>query len=459
MLSDESVMPDTKIADAKANAPGDPRIVEAYSYFLQTIEAWIAEPGAGSEAHRVDALLETLRTHLYLVAIDLGEEDDAQVIFETLNARGTPLLPIDLVKNHLFHEASSRKLDLEKLYARYWNGFDEQFGFWRKKVGRGHAQRPRVDLFLQHYLAMTTEDEVSVAHIFTVFKEFSLARREELSPGDHMRLLSDHAAVFRKFEEEPQSTPKGRFLYRLRAMDVTTAYPLLLYVCAKADLADASLQQIFDDLESFLVRRLVCRLSTRGYNRLFLDLLAIARNSRDPAESIQGWLLDQTAEANRWPSDEEFQRGWMTLQPFRELLRARLRMILEAIEAQLRSDKSEDIELRGTLQVEHLMPQAWQEHWPLPENFDPVEARVRREASIHHFGNLTLLTKRLNPAVSNSGWERKRKGILEHSALALNRQFHHVLVWDEAQIEDRTNEMYAVAARIWRRPAPSDPEN
>jgi hypothetical protein len=240
-------------------------------------------------------------------------------------------------------------------------------------------------------------------------------------------------------------------------MDVTTAYPLLLHVCSDSGLSEESLNQIFIDLESFLVRRLVCRLSTRGYNRLFLDLLAIAKQATDPAESIRGWLAEQTAEANRWPSDEEFARGWMNLQPFRDLLRARLRMVLEAIEDQLRSEKSEGIELRGTLQVEHLMPQAWQEHWPLPEEVDPIEARGRREASIHRFGNLTLLTKRLNPAVSNSGWERKRKGILEHSALALNRQFHHVLFWDEARIEDRTNEMYGVAARIWRRPAPSDP--
>ena len=146
----------------------------------------------------------------------------------------------------------------------------------------------------------------------------------------------------------------------------------------------------------------------------------------------------------------------MNLQPFRDLLRARLRMILEAIEDQLRSEKSEDIELRGKLQVEHLMPQAWQEHWPLPEDVDQIEARFAREAAIHRFGNLTLLTKKLNPAVSNSAWERKRQGILEHSALALNRKFHHVPTWDEQQIEDRTREMLRVAMHIWKRPKTND---
>ena len=163
-----------------------------------------------------------------LVAIDLGADDDAQVIFETLNARGTPLLPIDLVKNYLFHQAEPKAGPRKALDAGYWQGFDEQFGFWCKTAGRGHAQRPRVDLFLQHYLAMLRRDEVAAGHIFAVFKEISGAGRDsEPSAGDQMRALSAHARIFRDFEEAPQSTPKGRFLYRLRAMDVTTVYPLL----------------------------------------------------------------------------------------------------------------------------------------------------------------------------------------------------------------------------------------
>ena len=36
-----------------------------------------------------------------LVAIDLTSHDDEQLIFETLNDRGTPLLKADLIKNWL----------------------------------------------------------------------------------------------------------------------------------------------------------------------------------------------------------------------------------------------------------------------------------------------------------------------------------------------------------------------
>ena len=454
MDPDPSYSPEDKIRQATAVAPGERRLAECYRFFAEAVSGWVNESGEGERETRVRMLLEALRSRLYLVVIDLGEEDEAQVIFETLNARGTPLLPIDLVKNHLFHEAARQKMNLEKLYAKYWQSFDEQSGFWRKNVGRGHAQRPRIDLFLQHYLAMMSEDEIGASHIFASYKEFWAREIPGQGPEERMRQLHDYAQIFRGFEESASTTPRGRFLYRVRAMDMTTVYPLLLHLCARTDVAEASLEPIWQDIESFLVRRLVCRLSTRGYNRLFLDLITIARRSDAPASVIRQWLLDQTAEANRWPTDEEFERGWLSLRAFQDLLRARLRMILEALEAQLRTDFSEDVVLRSTLQVEHLMPQAWEEHWPLPAATDGAEGRDRRQELIHRFGNLTLLTQKLNPAVSNSAWSRKHEEIQKHSALALNRQLLHETIWDEERIEERTRNLFKVALRVWPRPEP-----
>ena len=129
-------------------------------------------------------------------------------------------------------------------------------------------------------------------------------------------------------------------------------------------------------------------------------------------------------------------------------------MILEALEAQLRSDKSEDITLNGKLTVEHLMPQKWQAHWPLPAGGSDVEDV--REALIHTVGNLTLLTAKLNPAISNGPWgddgTGKRAVIAKHSALAMNRELNDAKVWDEAAIRGRSRELGEVALRIWPRP-------
>ncbi|GAB3998613.1 hypothetical protein GCM10029992_24900 [Glycomyces albus] len=44
----------------------------------------------GTEEQRAQALSATLRDRLYIVAINLTGHDDSQLIFETLNDRGTP---------------------------------------------------------------------------------------------------------------------------------------------------------------------------------------------------------------------------------------------------------------------------------------------------------------------------------------------------------------------------------
>ncbi|MBD3623903.1 MAG: hypothetical protein HUJ24_00685 [Rhodobacteraceae bacterium] len=92
------------------------------------------------------------------MVIDLDEKDDAQLIFETLNARGTPLLSADLVKNSLLSEILDNGGDAEKAYQKYWQAFDEDAPFWRAEIGRGHARRARIEIFLQHALTLLTGD-------------------------------------------------------------------------------------------------------------------------------------------------------------------------------------------------------------------------------------------------------------------------------------------------------------
>ena len=444
-----------KLRRAREEATGSALIADAYAYFAGEIQSWLAEDGEAAVPRRAETLLEVLRQRLNLVVIDLGDDDEAQVIFETLNARGTPLLPADLVKNFLFHAAEFENAALDALYEKYWRPFDEGADYWRKLVKQGRFYRPQIDLFLQHYLTLLTRDEVAAGHLFSEFKEFA-ADRKSLKAEDHLRSLQEHARVFRKFSEAPLETSRGRFFHRLTVMDTTTVLPFLLGLFRRydADGRDAELDGILADIESFLVRRMVCQLTTKNYNQLFVDMLGVLDDAADrPADGVRTFLLGQTAESRRWPTDAEFESAWQSLPAYKALSRPRLRMLLEALEAAARSERSEDIVLRGRLTVEHLLPQSWEVTWPLPDGADPEKGRARREALVHRFGNLTLLTKKLNPSVSNGAWQSKRNGILEHSALALNRWFQKAADWDEQAIEKRTEALGRVALEIWARPA------
>src|SRR6185369_781627 len=129
----------------------------------------------------------------------------------------------------------------------------------------------------------------------------------------------------------------------------------------------AILHPILNDVESFVVRRTVCQLSTRGYNRLFLDLLkAFVKDEGAPDDRVRAFLLSSDAESGRWPDDIEFQQAWLNFPMYRVLVQRRVRMLLEALERKLRTSKSEQMQLKEKLTIEHLLPQKWRKHWPLP---------------------------------------------------------------------------------------------
>lgn len=448
--------PGERIESARSLATGDGLIVDAYAYFRKAIGTWLRERDKEGVPGRSATLVDVLRHRVSLVVIDLGDDDEAQVIFETLNARGTPLLPADLVKNHLFHAAEAHGVDIDSAYERYWKPFDQDVKYWRKDVQQGRLYRPRIDLFLQHYLTVATRDEVSATHLFSEFKAFT-SKRPDLSPEDHLRELHGYAAVYRRLSEFSEATPRGVFFKRLDVMETTTLVPFLLALFhryAKAT-EQACLDAILADLESYLVRRMVCQMTTKNYNQFFLELLGVLDRAGDAAGvagEVRRLLMEQSAESRLWPDDDAFSRAWRELPAYRALSRARLRMVLEAIEAGLRSEMSESIVINEKLTVEHLLPQAWQEHWPPPNGADPTESATRRDALLHRFGNLTLLTKKLNPAISNGAWSIKHPKICEHSALALNRALQKQATWDDGAIVARTETLFQKAVELWPRP-------
>jgi len=111
---------------------------------------------------------------------------------------------------------------------------------------------------------------------------------------------------------------------------------------------------------------------------------------------------------------------------YRLLTRGRLRIVLEALEESLRTEKAEEMHVpKGKLTIEHILPQNWHEHWPIRVSEVPEELHERiseRERLKHTIGNLTLVTKKLNPSLSNDPWENKQLGFQEHSTLHLNKQ-------------------------------------
>lgn len=459
----KSVAEATSPEDLRATHAGDDRILrsriaQAYEYFYTAIHDWLESQDDIRSG--VERLYDVLQRHVQIAVIDLQNSVDPQLIFETLNARGTPLLPSDLIKNFLFHKAALEHVDGPVLYAEHWAPFDTEYAYWSEAVGRGVSRRPRLDTFMHQYLTMQKRDDVQVGKLYPEYRSF--ADKTDLSTVGQLGAIRTYAAIYQSLDHLPAGSVEATFIYRLRQMDVATVMPFVLQLMGEKSLAIGDRNRIMGDLESFLVRRMVCQLTTKAYNKLFVDLLKTTDEKGLSPEVVRDQLLEWTDPTTQWPDDETFHAAWVDQRAYGWIAQARIRMVFEALEPIVRSHMAENVMLiQEALTIEHLLPQSWGAHYPLPDDVDLETARIERERLLHTFGNLTLLTQRLNPSVSNGAWHRmsaqgidkgKRAEILRHSNLGINSMLLDSDRWDEKAIRSRGEVLFKAAKKLWPRP-------
>lgn len=427
---------------------------------------------ASLQPQRAEFLYMALADLVQIMTLTLEPEDDPQVIFETLNARGEPLLASDLVRNFVFLDAARRGLDVGTLYEKRWRDFDEQRDqnqivsanrYWREKVRQGRITYPRIDLFFFHYTVLRREQEIKVSHVFQGFKEWWQGEPRDID-GELARVVQS-SQYFRELISPEGDDYLAEFARLVRALDVSTLTPVYLALRERYSESSPELQQALGDLASYITRRAVCGFTTKGYNRIFLRLLAEVVESDSPAESLRNCLLGLSGHSQCWPTDAEFSEAWLS-RPVYELLRpGKVSAILRAVELASRTSKQEttwapQIDL---LTVEHVMPQSWQttDYYTLP--VDEQAMIAARKVAVQTFGNLTLLTQPLNSSVSNGPFEDlidgddtiagKRTKFLE-SLLLLNAYFQHKTVakWDDEEISKRGQHLLGKALKIWSHP-------
>ena len=416
-------------------------IVQAHEFFQLQVRKWLQD-APGPIEPRIDALEAATTSMLQMVVIDLGSQDDPNLIFETLNARGTPLEQSDLIKNFVLSQQRDREGDI-------WGNLDD--GWWRTEVRQGRLFRPRLDMLLNYWLAMRTGSEVSPSRVFDVFRSYVDSQEvHAVMSGIKQDLLN-----YRDFESARGRSPEEKsFYYHVAVMQAGVVTPVLLLLLS----AEAGTRiRAFSALESFLVRRMICRQTTKDYNRLVLELASRLRESGlDKADAITAaFLKEQTAYAREWPSDEAVADALGSSPLYRLLTRGRLRLVLEGAERWLRSSgKSEQPAVPTNLTIEHLMPVGWrQEEWPLPEGIDTDAATYQRNTLIHSIGNLTLATQKLNSSMSNDPWTSKRDELQEHSVLLLNNELLSRPSWSEETIRSRSRRMAKLVSERWPGPA------
>jgi len=439
------------------------RMIEAHRYFSGQAKTWLSAEGSETVQKRATAVETVVRDLLQMVIIDLAVDENAQEIFETLNARGAQLTAADLIKNFVFQRLLDTGTNVEQAYRDYWKEFET--GFWEADVSVGRMRYPRSAIFLNHWLIARTGEEVVAREVFDRFKRF--AHDSGVSMPKLLTQLHAAAGRYRSFIMAASTQTGavdrvGLFGYRTGVLESEVIKPLILCLLDPEEppVPEPQLMKALDVVESWMVRRMLVRATTKSYSQVVAEIVSQLRKSDRirAGDIIEEYFVKQTSVGKHWPDDRELRHELVGLQAYRRIGRGRLRMVLEAVEDHLRGWKGGKQALgnervaRGKLAIEHIMPRKWQSHWPLAAG-----SETDRERIIHTLGNLTLLTGKLNSKVSNGPWtglEGKQEGLEKHDVLFLNREvLKSTGPWCDESIQNRTDTIVQFIAEVWPVPA------
>ena len=314
-----------------------------------------------------------------------------------------------------------------------------------------------------------------MGHIYQEFKDWWGDSGERLVETE-LETAQRSSVVFRSLLVSDDSQRPGVLAQRLRILDTTTVYPFILWLCENRDrTTQEEFDGILSDLESYVVRRAICRLTPKNYNRIFVTLLTKLKEEGTPnRSSVRRELLSLEGDSAVWPNDDIFKKHLIYEPLYDTIGPRRVRLVLTALELTSRTPRQEALPLSisNSLTIEHVMPQGFKsEEWPYPERETAElgmlesdqkeleskrkELESRRWTLLHSLGNLTLLTQPLNSEVSNGPFRIKRPEITKQSLLILNSYFQRFSdndIWDEDRILERGAQLAASALRVWEYP-------
>lgn len=462
--NDRLVWPAAINDDAPPHDAADHLYLQARAFFAEKTREYVSENDV-VDSIRVDALADALSTLFKLVVIDLEDNDDAQVIFEVLNGRQTPLSAIDLVKNLLFLRGELAAADVETLYDKYWAHFDDSW--WKEEVGRGHAQRGRRDVLLSVWLTAELGKEASVSHLYGEARAY-------LNDGPSTEKVLESLAGFASAYEAIYGHVAVADLALMRAyesirnLEIATAVPLLAWLRTLPSdlLSTADHVRAVRAIESWALRRAFLGLQTRGYGAHMTRVLNDAKRAIEANADIANAIIGSLQRgALAWPTDREVAGAFRDNRFYGSIGRPRIALLLSAIDAHLRATDPHQpfasIDY-SKLQIEHVMPQSWESNWPIMDNGlratrnenDPfwVNASDERNRAVNRLGNLTLVTGSFNGHLSNGSWSLKRAEFAKQNTLVVNFSIANADSWDEDRINSRAAQFAVVASDIWPSP-------
>lgn len=394
-------------------------IYKNYIYIRNYLE------GLASNGYAPNDILLALNK-LYVVCVPISEEDNAQKIFESINATGVKLTAADLIRNFLLMNLDSDTQD--KFYGQYWRRIEENISTDSKDL----------ELFFRIYLAIKTYTLVPKTGVYRNFVDWVESKR--IDTDVLFKELLDYAKIYHAINMTPVDsldkalrvaiTDFRKIKSDLPVSIIIEFYRLYNIGSIKAD----ALGQLIQAINAYLIRRNICDMDSQNISKLFPTILRRVMEKCNGDYSNIVSSLNQEMVGNNagtsgsyMPTDVQMREFLFSANVYG---RPTLRIILDRLEL---SDNPAPVDL-SKLSIEHLMPQSPTEEWL--EELDVDEESYM--ANLHRLGNLTLAAKPDNSKMSNQLWDYKNDILKSTGHLKMNMELLSVPKWTIKRIDERT---------------------
>ena len=421
----------------------DSRLFQAYSQFYTYFK----------ERNDLKKYVEVLENfEVVTIALD-ASDDNPQRIFESINSTGKPLTDGDKIRNFalMLNDREARSTVLKK----YWEKIEKQLTVINKDY---------ISDFFKYFLTSKLQKEVKIEQVYPEFKKLFY-----LNIGDDQdnieKLETFYSAVlsylshylFLKFNNDIVGTyksvaDKG---FRLNFLKIETPYPFLMSVLdeyTQGSLDEKELFKIFQIVEGYLTRRIICNIPTTGLNNLFSALNKDIKNylSEYPSETysnILAYIMKNKSGGLRLPKQSEVESA-IGNNPMYSQRNHYINFVLSSIDDQSKESTLLKQIARDEIQlsIEHIMPQTLNHQWTedLGENYEQIYQQY-----VDTLPNLTLTG--YNSKYSNRDFESKKQipNGFNESPLMINQFIKNFGKWDRSALEKREKWWLEQIDKIW----------
>ena len=426
-------------------------IIKAYKYFRKEVKELIKNNNR-PPSDFLNELFEIAVARLKFVSITLDKSDDPTRIYESMNSKRRDLLIADLIRNYVLMHLPSEQQD--EFFSSRWETFEKEF----TEFDDGLPNAKELEDFYYRYL-IAKRDYFAKRLVYSEYKDhlkgFTSGRSSDQSMFDALSAAvaeqKRYAIFYRRIvhPELEQDYELRQAFSRFSFLDAMTAIPFLMSLysrytdCAHPHrISKSTFLNMMNAMESFIIRRSILRLRTRGYG---LDFAQAARKS----DSLQE--LWQHFDDRDWPHDASIRVALLEF-PLYLRERKKSRLILEQLEISFGHKEQVDLSDRERIQIEHIIPQKkplsaeWRKM--LGDNAEDIHAKYHQT-----LGNLTLTG--YNQELGTKPFNEKKLEYAKHgtgSHLELNKFVLEQAQWTEAEITERARHLSERFIEIWPRP-------